>query len=98
MSAQLQVEVVYALPGTQTLVAIKVRRGTTVAQAVVLSGIQAKHPEIDVASSKLGIFGKLAAPDTVLRDGDRVEIYRPLIADVKEARRKRALQGGKPKT
>ena len=67
--------------------------GTTAAQAITTSGVLLKFPEIDLAQSKLGIFGKLVKPDTVLREHDRVEIYRPLIADPKEVRRQRALDG-----
>lgn len=56
-------------------------------------GFWAKHPEIDLAKSKLGVFAKLAKPDSVLRDRDRVEIYRPLIADPKEVRKQRVAEG-----
>jgi putative ubiquitin-RnfH superfamily antitoxin RatB of RatAB toxin-antitoxin module len=84
------VEVVYALPGTQSLIALTVAPGTTARQAIEQSGILQRHPQIDPACRKIGIFGKAAKPDVVLKDGDRVEIYRPLIADPKEARRRRA--------
>jgi putative ubiquitin-RnfH superfamily antitoxin RatB of RatAB toxin-antitoxin module len=85
--------VVYALPEKQTLLKQQVVAGTTVLDAIRASGILEKHPEIDIATSKLGIFGKLVKADTVLREKDRIEIYRPLIADPKEVRRKRAEEG-----
>ena len=62
-------------------------------EAIESSGVLAKYPEIDLAKSKLGVFAKLAKPDSVLRDRDRVEIYRPLIADPKEVRKQRAAEG-----
>lgn len=87
------VEVAYALPKQQIIVPINVAEGTTAEAAVIASGILEKFPEIDLAVNKLGIFGKLCKPDTVLRHLDRVEIYRPLIADPKEVRRQRAAEG-----
>lgn len=90
---RIAVEVVYALPDKQVLRAFEVAEGTTVAGAISLSGIQNEFPGIDLAVNKVGIFGKLAKPEDVLRAGDRVEIYRPLIADPKEIRRQRAAQG-----
>lgn len=84
------IEVAYALPEEQVLIALDVDEGTTVEQAVKLSGILEKFDDIDLTKNKLGIFGKVAKADQVLRDKDRVEIYRPLIADPKESRRKRA--------
>jgi hypothetical protein len=93
MSDNINIEVVYALPGEQILLRQAVAPGVTVAGAIQASGILQKHPEIDLAVNKLGIFGKLTKADAVLRDKDRVEIYRPLIADPKEVRRKRAEEG-----
>lgn len=93
MSDMIAIEVVYALPDKQTLLTQQVAAGTTALDAIQSCGILNKHPEIDIATSKLGIFGKLIKPDTVLREKDRVEIYRPLIADPKEVRRKRAEEG-----
>lgn len=93
MSNEIQVEVAYALPQQQLIVKLKVPDGTTAEQAVQLSGMLQKFPEIDLAQSKLGIFGKATKHDHVLREGDRVEIYRPLIADPKGARRARAAEG-----
>jgi hypothetical protein len=93
MSSEMLVEVAYALPQQQVIIPVKVSEGTTAEQAVQASGILKKFPEIDLAQNKLGIFGKLAKNDTVLRERDRVEIYRPLIADPKEVRRQRAAEG-----
>ena len=93
MSDKISIEVVYALPNEQILLKRQVSAGTTVAEAIQASGVLDKHPEIDLATNKLGIFGKLTKADNVLRDKDRIEIYRPLIADPKEVRRKRAEEG-----
>ena len=84
------IEVIYALPEEQQLITLDVEQGTTVEQAIKLSGVLEKYPEIDLANCKVGIFGKVTKTDEVLRDKDRIEIYRPLIADPKESRRKRA--------
>ncbi|MGB8518315.1 MAG: RnfH family protein [Gallionella sp.] len=93
MSDTINIEIVYALTHEQTLLKQAMPSGATVAEAVNASGILAKHPEIDLAKNKFGIFGKLTKTDAVLRDKDRVEIYRPLIADPKEVRRQRAEEG-----
>jgi putative ubiquitin-RnfH superfamily antitoxin RatB of RatAB toxin-antitoxin module len=93
VSNRINIEVVYALPYEQTLLKTQVPPGTTAAEAVKISGILEKYPEIDLARSKLGIYGKLTKADAELRDRDRVEIYRPLIADPKEVRRQRAAEG-----
>jgi len=93
MSDTVNIEVVYALPNEQILLKRAVPTGTTVADAVQASGMLDKHPEIDIAKNKLGIYGKLTKADAVVRDRDRIEIYRPLIADPKEVRRKRAEEG-----
>jgi hypothetical protein len=89
----LTIELLYALPHEQTLINVTLPLGSTVADAIKLSGITDKYREIDFAINKLGIFGKLSKQDVVLRDKDRVEIYRPLLADPKEIRRKRAEEG-----
>lgn len=89
----IKVEVLYALPHEQTLLVVEVPQNTTLADAVKISGLLGKYPEIDLATNKVGIFGKLSKLDTVLREKDRVEIYRPLIADPKEVRRKLAEEG-----
>ncbi len=93
MSDMLHLEVVYALPLKQELVAVKLPVGATVRQAIEASGLLHKYPEIDLAKNKLGVFAKLSKPDAILRDQDRVEIYRPLIADPKEVRKQRAAEG-----
>jgi uncharacterized protein len=93
MSDKINIEVVYAMPDVQILLKQSVPAGTTVADAIQASGVLDKHPEINLDKNKLGIFGKLTKPDAVLRDKDRIEIYRPLIADPKEVRRKRAEEG-----
>jgi hypothetical protein len=93
MSEEISVEVVYALPHNQEVLSLKVPSGATVSQAIEQSGILAEFPDIDLANAKLGIFGKQTKPDVVLRDKDRIEIYRPLIADPKEVRKKRAAEG-----
>jgi putative ubiquitin-RnfH superfamily antitoxin RatB of RatAB toxin-antitoxin module len=87
------VEVTYALEKKQTLLELEVSEGTTLKQAVELSGIIDTYPQIDLTKDKTGIFGKIAKLDTVLREKDRVEIYRPLIADPKQVRKERAAQG-----
>lgn len=91
------VEVAYALPHTQKILSVLVAPGTTALQAVEHSGILKHFPEIDIANAKMGIFGHSlgtkgldTAAAHVLHEGDRVEIYRPLISDPKDARRKRA--------
>lgn len=86
----IRVEVVYALRDEQVLLALEVEEGTTVRQAIEQSGITLRFPEIRVASERVGLFGTPARLDTKLKDGDRVEIYRPLIADPKQARREKA--------
>jgi putative ubiquitin-RnfH superfamily antitoxin RatB of RatAB toxin-antitoxin module len=93
MTEEIDVEVVYALPGLQTLLELKVATGTTALQAIERSGILEQHPEISLDKNKIGIFGKLVKQDTILRGNDRVEIYRALVADPKEVRRKRAEEG-----
>ena len=86
----INIEVAYALPEQQVIIPLQVNIGTTIVQAIELSGVLEQFNEIDLASCKLGIFGKAEKPDTELREKDRVEIYRRLIADPKESRRKRA--------
>ncbi|MDX1453878.1 MAG: RnfH family protein [Gammaproteobacteria bacterium] len=87
------VEVAYATPERQEIISLRVAPGTTALQAAELSGIQELFPEIDFASAKFGVFGKLCPPNRELRPADRVEIYRPLKADPKEVRRRLAAEG-----
>ena len=93
MSDRMRVEVAYAKLDEQVLLELDVDAGLTLREAVEQSGILQRFPEIDLTSNKVGIFGKLAKLDTRLAQGDRVEIYRPLIADPKEQRKKRAAEG-----
>ena len=93
MSDVISVEVVYPLPQKQEVFAVKLPSGATVREAIESSGVLVKYPEIDLAKNKFGVYAKLAKPDAVLRDRDRVEIYRPLIADPKEVRKQRAAEG-----
>lgn len=93
MSEQIHVEVVYALQDRQKVMMLQLPAGASLREAVERSGLMAEFPEIDLAVNKFGIWNKLAKPDAVLRDNDRVEIYRPLIADPKEVRRQRAAEG-----
>ena len=87
------VEVAYALKEKQTILELTVQDNCTVQQAITQSNIIAKYPQIDLTKDKVGIFGKLVKLDTALREKDRVEIYRPLIADPKEVRKQRATEG-----
>lgn len=90
---EVTIEVAYALPHEQLIIPIKIQDGTTAEEAIIASGIMTKFPEIDLNINKIGIFGKLARLDTKLRHLDRIEIYRPLIADPKEVRKQRAADG-----
>jgi len=85
----LSIEVCYALPDRQTLIAVALPEGATVRDAIDASGVLERHPDIDLAHAKTGIFGRLAPLDAPLADRDRVEIYRPLIVDPKVARQRR---------
>lgn len=90
---QIHIEVAYALKKKQVLLQISLPFGATVESAIHRSGILTQFPEIDLARNKIGVFSKLVKLDTELRDKDRVEIYRALIADPKEIRRQRAAEG-----
>lgn len=88
----IQVEVAYALPDEQKIIALEVDPGSTVYEAAERSGICEHFPDIDLSQAKMGIFGQVVAKphEQVLKAGDRVEIYRPLIIDPKESRKERA--------
>jgi len=88
----LSVEVVYALPWREDAVSLTLATGATAADAVRVSGLLERHPEIDLARQKIGIHGRVVEETALLRDGDRIEIYRPLPVDAKEARRRRAFR------
>ncbi len=90
---KLQIEVAYATPARQLILELEVAPGTSAREAVRLSGIADQFPEIKIDASPLGVFGKQIDDDYELCDGDRIEIYRPLIADPKEIRRQRAARG-----
>ncbi len=87
------VEVAYALPDKQTLLSLEVEEGTTLQGAIEASGILDIYKQIDLTKDRVGIFSKFATLNTVLREKDRVEIYRPLIADPKKVRKERAAKG-----
>ena len=94
MSSQnIMVEVAYALPHEQLIIPVSLPSETNAEAAIRVSGILNKFPEIDLNVNQIGIFGKLIRLDTQLRNLDRIEIYRPLIADPKEVRKQRAADG-----
>ncbi len=90
MSPEIKVEVVYALPEKQYLQQVKLAQGSTVAQAIEASGLLELRSDIDLSKNKVGIFSRPVKLTDEVNEGDRVEIYRPLIADPKELRRQRA--------
>lgn len=103
----INIEVAYALPTKQTIVDIAIKEGTTVEDAIKASNILEQFPDIDLNSTKVGIWSRVVKLRDTLIDGDRIEIYRPLIADPKEIRKRRAekakeegradkITGGKP--
>ena len=85
-----RVEVVYALADVQVVLSVSVPAGATVAEAIEASGIRARRPEIDLTRQAIGIFGRQVSLERRLRQDDRIEIYRPLSADPKISRRRRA--------
>lgn len=89
----MKVEVAYATPQKQLILSVQVSSGSTVHDTIVTSGILSQFPEIDLSSVKVGIFSRLVSMDAVVREKDRIEIYRPLLADPKEVRRQRAQEG-----
>ncbi|MDP4529793.1 RnfH family protein [Alkalimonas delamerensis] len=90
MSDGITIEVVYALPEKQSLLTVTVPSDATVEQGIRLSGILELYPELDLTSQKVGIWSRAVKLRDPLKAGDRIELYRPLIADPKELRRKRA--------
>ena len=97
MSDKIMIEVSYALPKKQIIIPVLVSKGISVKEAIDLSGILKKFTGINLTTNQIGIFGKLTTLDKILRDRDRIEIYRPLVADPKEIRRKRVAEGKKMK-
>ncbi|AHX12870.1 hypothetical protein CH75_06025 [Dyella jiangningensis] len=93
MAESLHVEVVYAGPSQQVVRRVNMPAGSTVMQAIEASGLARDIPGLTVDPARLGIFSRKALPDQLLSEGDRVEIYRPLTLDPKEARRRRAHEG-----
>lgn len=93
MSGKIGVEVVFALPDRQVLVVLELGEGATVAEAIERSGLAAEFPAEAIEALPVGIWGRVTARDHVLADGDRVEIYRPLEIDPREARRRLARVG-----
>ncbi|MBJ3816749.1 RnfH family protein [Shimwellia pseudoproteus] len=91
----MHIEVIYALPQKQYLRRVVLPAGATVEEAIHASGIIELRPEIDLASNKVGIYSRAVKLTDVLQDGDRVEIYRPLIADPRALRRERAEKSAK---
>lgn len=90
MSHKIQVEVAYALPEKQYLRRVSLPEGSTVEQAVIASGLLTLRTDIDLKKNKVGIYSRSVKLTDEIHEGDRVEIYRPLIADPKELRRQRA--------
>ncbi|MDX1539005.1 RnfH family protein [Arsukibacterium sp.] len=90
MAEQYTVEVAYALPHQQSLLTLSVLPGSTVLQVIEQSGILQQYPDIDLSQQKIGVWSRPVKPDEQVKDGDRIEIYRPLIADPKDLRRRRA--------
>jgi hypothetical protein len=97
MSEHIHIEIAYATPKEQLIIPLKVPVTMTAEQAIEQSEILKKFPEIDLKRNKIGIFSKPCALDMQLREGDRIEIYRPLRADPKEIRKRRAAQGKRMK-
>ena len=93
MTTTIKVEIAYAKEDMQLIDYINIFMGATVGQAILASRIPTLFPEVDLTKNKVGIFGRQVKLDTVLREGDRVEIYRPMKADPKQVRRLRAAKG-----
>ena len=91
--ASIAIEVAHATPDKQVLLLLNVLPGTTVAEAIDQSGISKQFPDLKIDPGAIGIFSRKVPLDYLLRAGDRIEIYRPLIADPKEVRRERAKKG-----
>lgn len=86
----LHIQLCYALPEAAVLLELDIRQGSTLEEAINQSGLLSQYPDIDLSTNKVGVYGKLKPLDTKARDGDRIEIYRPLRADPMESRRRRA--------
>jgi putative ubiquitin-RnfH superfamily antitoxin RatB of RatAB toxin-antitoxin module len=88
--ARLRIEVVFATREAQDIVRLDMEEGANAGEALMASRLQERHPDVNFDTLKLGVFGKEVSRDTALSDGDRVELYRPLAIDPKEARRAKA--------
>jgi putative ubiquitin-RnfH superfamily antitoxin RatB of RatAB toxin-antitoxin module len=97
-SHYIKIEVSYALLDKQVILTEKISPDTTIEEAIHLSGVLEQFPEIDLSNNKVGVFGKLRKLDSTLLENDRIEIYRPLLVDPKESRRKRAAKKEKVKS
>ena len=93
MSDLIDIEVVFATPSKQVLIAVRVPRKSTVAEAIAASGITRKFPGAAIDELEVGIWGRIVKRSREIRDGDRVEIYRPLLIEPREARRQLAIAG-----
>lgn len=93
----IRIEVIYALPHEQLLLDTQVPMGASIRDGILASGILERYPELNIDTLAAGVFGKLAKLDTPLRERDRIEIYRPLIADPKAVRKQRAAEGKRMK-
>lgn len=93
-----QVEVIYATPQQQELLTLTVAEGATIADCIQQSGVLQQHQELDISTMKVGIFSQVKPMSQTVVDGDRIEIYRPLIADPKAVRRKKAEQAAQQKS
>ena len=89
-AATITIEIVYALPDQQQLLTLTIASGSTIAAAIAASSLLKRFPDVQITEHNIGVFGQRCRLDTVLHDGDRIEIYRPLVADPKQARRQRA--------
>lgn len=87
---EISVELIYIKPGSQNRLILKLPQGSNINQAINRSGVLSHFPEINLKVNKVGVFSKIQPLNTLLCEGDRIEIYRPLMADPKEARRRRA--------
>ncbi len=90
MDELINVEVAYATPEKQSLIELTVPVGSTVEQAILASGVLDIHPEIELKKAKVGVWNRVVKPTVEVKNGDRIEVYRPLIADPKEVRKRRA--------
>jgi putative ubiquitin-RnfH superfamily antitoxin RatB of RatAB toxin-antitoxin module len=93
MEKLMEIEVIYALPRQQTVKSVTWREGLTVAEAITASGLNEIYPDLTIADNRVGIFGKTVKLSQLLKPMDRVEIYRPLLNDPKELRRRKAMRG-----